>query len=288
MEDKLCYRHEVLVAGLTLFQKVDCLHWSVPDFLAPVDVFKALCAKLAAVQADEVESTPGIHVFLDVRQVTPHSRRNKNMKPRLTNLKSTVKVIQCLYLWRYKKNTNRARLPRLHVVAGFAAGFIGGACTGFLAGSIMFLQGNNVKVFVKIKVLKSQEVKCRCTYGVTLPREYLQVVGWWQRWSLRIRCSWSSLRPSTTTPTYINYRLHCCNFSVPTKETIQVYSHLGTHATPVVKSSKLKIVTVTYECSEPSSDVLPWITVYVTCLSAVSTSTTASSREPLENKHKNL
>ena len=28
-------------------------------------------------------------------------------------------------------NTNRAHLPRLRVVAGFAAGFIGGACTGF-------------------------------------------------------------------------------------------------------------------------------------------------------------
>ena len=94
-------------------------------------------------------------------------------------------------------NTNRARLPRLRVVAGFAAGFIGGACTGFRVGSIMFLQGNIVKVFVKIKVLKSQGVKCRCTYGVTLPREYLQVAGWWQRWCLRIRCSWSSLRPGT-------------------------------------------------------------------------------------------
>ena len=74
-------------------------------------------------------------------------------------------------------NTNRAHLPRLRVVAGFAAGFVGGACTGFRAGSIMFLQGNNVKVFVKIKVLKSQGVKCKCTYGVTLPREYLQVAG---------------------------------------------------------------------------------------------------------------
>ena len=186
------------------------------------------------------------------------------------------------------ENTNRARLPRPRVVASFAAGFIGGACTGFLVGSIMFLQGNNVKVFVKIKVLKSQEVKCRCTYGVTLHREYLQVAGWWQRWCLRIRCSWSSLWPSTTTPTCVDYGLHCHDFGVPTKETMQVYSHLGTHATPAVKSSKLKIVTVTYECSEPSSKVLPWIAVYVTCLSAVSTSTTVSSQEPLEIKHKKL
>ena len=127
-------------------------------------------------------------------------------------------------------NTNHARLPRLHVVASFAAGFIGGACTGFRAGSIMFLQGNIMKVFVKIKVLKSQEVKCRCTYGVTLPRGYLQVVGWWQRWCLCIRCSWSSFQLSTTTPTCVDYRLHCRNFSVSTKETIQVYLPLGTHA----------------------------------------------------------
>ena len=158
-------------------------------------------------------------------------------------------------------STNRACFPRLCVVAGFATGLVGGACTGFRAGSIMFLQGNNVKVFVKIKVLKSQGVKCRCTYGVTLPRGYLQVVRWWQRRCLCIQCSWSSFRPSTTTSTCVDYRLHCCNFSVPTKKTIQVYSHLGTHATPAVNSSKLKIVTVTYECSEPSPDMLPRIAV---------------------------
>ena len=158
-------------------------------------------------------------------------------------------------------NTNRARLPRLHVVAGFAAGCVGGACTGFRVGSIMFLQGNNVKVFVKIKVLKSQGVKCKCTYGVTLPREHLQIAGWWQRWCFRIRCSWNSLWPGTTTSTCVDYRLHCRNFGVPTKETMQVYLHLGTHATPAVKSSKLKIVTVTYECSELSSDALPQIAV---------------------------
>ena len=74
-------------------------------------------------------------------------------------------------------STNCARFPRLCVMAGFAVGFAGGACIGFRAGSIMFLQGNNVKVFVKIKVSKSQGVKCRCTYGVTLPRGYLQVAG---------------------------------------------------------------------------------------------------------------
>ena len=131
-------------------------------------------------------------------------------------------------------------------------------------------------------------MKCRCTYGVTLPREYLQVAGWWQRWCLRIQCSWSSLWPGTTTPTYIHYQLHCRYIGVPTKEPMQVYSHLGTHGTSAVKSSKFKTVTVAYECSEPSSEELPWIAVCVTCLSVVSTSTTASSREPLEIKHKKL
>ena len=37
---------------------------------------------------------------------------------------------------------------------------------------------------------------------------------------------------------------------------IPVYSHLGTHATSVVNSSGSKIVSVTYKCSEPSSDAL--------------------------------
>ena len=141
-------------------------------------------------------------------------------------------------------------------------------------------------MFVKIKMLKSPRVKCQCTYDVTVPREYLQVARWWQRWCLRIRCLRSSFWPGTTASTCIHYRLHCRYIGVPTKETMQVYSHLGTHATPAVKSSKFKIVTVTYECSESSSEVIPWIAVYVTCLSTVSTSPTASSREPLEIKHK--
>ena len=50
---------------------------------------------------------------------------------------------------------------------------------------------------------------------------------------------------------------------------------------------KLEIVIVTYECSEASSNTLPWIAVYVTCLS-MPASATDSSREPLEIKHKKL
>ena len=131
----------------------------------------------------------------------------------------------------------------------------------------MFLQGNSVKVFIKIQVLKSQGAKCRCTYGVILPGEYLQVARWWQRRCLGIRCSTtcSSLRASTPTPTCVTYQLRRSSFTIPTKETIQVYSHLGTHATPAMDSPRLKIVTVTYECSEASSDTLPLIAVYVTC-----------------------
>ena len=143
-------------------------------------------------------------------------------------------------------------------------------------------------------------MKCRCTCGVTLPMGYLQVAGWWQRWCFCIwHCaSWDSLWPGSPTSTRVTHRrritrqlrrsitcrARCSSFSVPTKETMQVYSHPGTYATPAVKSSKFKIVTVTYECSELSSELLPWIAVYVTCLSAVSTSMTASSREPLKIK----
>ena len=58
------------------------------------------------------------------------------------------------------ENTNRARLMRPRVAAGFAADSLAGACVGFLAGSTMLLQGNFVKVFIKIKVLKSPRVKC--------------------------------------------------------------------------------------------------------------------------------
>ena len=76
-------------------------------------------------------------------------------------------------------NTNHARLMTPHVAAGFAVGSVGRACAGFLAGSIMFLQGSFVKMFVKIKVLQSLGMKCQCNYGVTIPRQYLQVAGRW-------------------------------------------------------------------------------------------------------------
>ena len=41
-------------------------------------------------------------------------------------------------------STNCARFGRMCAVTGFITGFAGGACTGLRAGSIMFLQGNNM------------------------------------------------------------------------------------------------------------------------------------------------
>ena len=88
------------MTNLTLLHKVNSLHWSVSDLLAIMDMFKSVRADLPTVQADEIQSPPGIHVLFNFGQVTPHPRRNQNMKPRLANLKPIVKVIQCFYLWK--------------------------------------------------------------------------------------------------------------------------------------------------------------------------------------------
>ena len=114
-------------------------------------------------------------------------------------------------------STNHARFGMPRVLAGFTTGFACGASTGLRAGSIIFLQGNSVKVFIKIQVLKSQGAKCKCTYGVILPREYLQVARWWQQRCFGIRCNTTCLRASTTTPSCVAHRLRRSNFSVPTK-----------------------------------------------------------------------
>ena len=79
-------------------------------------------------------------------------------------------------------------------------------------------------------------------------------------------------------------RLRHRNFSIPTKETIPVYAHLGTHATSAVDFPKWKIVTTTYECTEPSSAVFPLMALYITCSSGAPSVTIASSREPLKNQ----
>ena len=106
---------------------------------------------------------------------------------------------------------------------------------------------------MKIPVLKSQGAKCKCTYGVTLPGEYLQVARRWQRRCSRIQCyTWSSLGTSSPTSTCVTRQLRITrrlrvtcrlrhrSFSIPTKETIPVYSHLGTHAMSAVDSPKIK------------------------------------------------
>ena len=86
------------MTNLTLLHEIDGLHQSVPDFLAPVCMLKAVGTHLATIQANEIQSPSGVHVLFDFRQVTPHPRRNQNMKFRLANLKPIVKVIQCFYL----------------------------------------------------------------------------------------------------------------------------------------------------------------------------------------------
>ena len=148
-------------------------------------------------------------------------------------------------------------------------------------------------------MLESQGANSKCTYGVTLPGKYLQVARRWQRRCLCIWCyTWNSLGTSSPTSTRVPRqlcitrrlrvicRLRHRNFSVPTKETIPVYAHPGTHATSAVDSPKLKIVTMTYKCTEPSSAVLPLMALYVTCSSGAPSATITSSREPLEIKHK--
>ena len=132
---------------------------------------------------------------------------------------------------------------------------------------------------MKIEVLKSQAAKCRCAYSVTLPGEYLQIVRWWQRRCLSIRCdtTWSSLRASTPTPACVTHQLHRSSFTIPAKETIEMYSRIGRHARPAVGSPRLKIVTITYEFSEASSDTLPLIAVYVTCSPTSAPSATTGS-----------
>ena len=88
------------MTNLTLLHKVNSLHWSVSDLLAVMDMFKSVRADLPAVQADEVQSPPGVHVLFNLGQVIPHPTRNQNRKPRSASLKPNVKVIQCFYPWK--------------------------------------------------------------------------------------------------------------------------------------------------------------------------------------------
>ena len=52
VKNKLCHRHEVLVAGLAFLQEIYRLHGLVPDVLAPMSVLKSICANFTTIQAD--------------------------------------------------------------------------------------------------------------------------------------------------------------------------------------------------------------------------------------------
>ena len=75
----------------------------------------------------------------------------------------------------------------------------------------------------------------------TLPREYLQVMRGGGRGGVSVSGACGAVfgrappHPLVSTTDFT-----AVSFGVPTKETMQVYSHLGTHATPAVKSSKIK------------------------------------------------
>ena len=97
---KSCHRGEILVTNLTLFHEIHSFHWTVSDLLAVVNMLKTIRADLSAVQADEVQSPPGVHVLFNLGQVIPHPTRNQNRKPRSVSLKPNVKVIQCFYPWK--------------------------------------------------------------------------------------------------------------------------------------------------------------------------------------------
>ena len=100
-----------------------------------------------------------------------------------------------------------------------------------------------------------------------------------------VRCFAGQSRPGSSASARIDHWLYFGSSSIPVNEIIPVYSHLGTHAISVVNSSGSKIIIMTYECVEPSSDSLPWMAVYVTCSSVAGT---ISSREPLTIKYKKL
>ena len=61
-----CHRGEILVTNLTLFHEIHSFHWTVSDLLAVVNMLKTIRADLSAVQADEVQSPPGVHVLFNL------------------------------------------------------------------------------------------------------------------------------------------------------------------------------------------------------------------------------
>ena len=145
-------------------------------------------------------------------------------------------------------------------------------------------------------MLKSQGANSKCIYGVTLPGEYLQVARRWQRRCLCIWCyTWSSLGTSSPQPLmspadfasptdFASFADFATVTSVSLQRKPYQCMHTWVHiAMSAEDSPNLKIVTVTYECTEPSSVVLPRMALYVTCSSGAPSATIASSREPLKS-----
>ena len=57
VEYQPCHRHEVLVAGLTLLQKIHRFHGPVPHILTTVDMLKPVSSHLITVQTDQIQGT---------------------------------------------------------------------------------------------------------------------------------------------------------------------------------------------------------------------------------------
>ena len=57
MEYQPCHQHKVLVAGLTLLQKIHCFHGFVSDVLTSVEVLEPVSSDLTAVQTNQVQGT---------------------------------------------------------------------------------------------------------------------------------------------------------------------------------------------------------------------------------------
>ena len=63
-----------------------------------MNVFESVGPDFTAVQAYQVQGALSVNMLLYVCKITPHPREKKNTKPRLTNLKLTVKAIHyCSY-----------------------------------------------------------------------------------------------------------------------------------------------------------------------------------------------
>ena len=125
MKYQLCHRHKVLVTGLTFLKEINRFHGPVPDILTPMSVFESVGPDLAAVQAYQVQGTFSVNMLLHVREITLHPKEKRNTKPRLTNLKLTVKAIRCYFCGivgteKCESNTSQDKLkvPTEHALEG--------------------------------------------------------------------------------------------------------------------------------------------------------------------------